>query len=65
MKFSDFISNGWIIHIFPHLDIDASLLVSPFYGLQIHLQFSLSDIDIGLTVSLLYILPIHLQILCL
>ena len=35
MKFSDFISNGWVIKIFLFFDIDAGLLVSLVYGLQI------------------------------
>ena len=61
MKFSDFISNGWVIKIFSLFDIDAGLLVSLVYGLEIHLQVFLSDIDVGLTVSLLYILLSHSQ----
>ena len=61
VEFSDFTSNGWVIHFSPS-DIDAGLLVFLAYGLQIHLQFFLSDIDVGLTVSLLYILQISLFI---
>ena len=60
MKFSDFISNGCYKN-FSFFDIDAGLLVSLVYGLQIHLQFFLSDIDVGLTVFLLYILLSHSQ----
>ena len=52
----------WLGYIhFSHSDIDAGLLVSLVYGLQIHLQLFLSDIDVGLTVSSLYIMLIHLQ----
>ena len=46
------------LYTFFNPDINTGLLVFLVYGLQIHLQFSLSDIDVGLTVSLLYIMLI-------